>query len=143
MYEIAEDLGVSVSIIYGWSSKFPEFAAALKGGGDQADDRVEMALFEKATGYKWKEKVITKKLIDGEVIEEVTEVEKQTPPDNASIQFYLKNKRSHKWKDKHEVTVTHNVNMITSHELQQLLSPYIDGEVIDVTPNDEDQKEGS
>ena len=130
-YEIARDFGVDSIVLLKWAADHPDFADALTVDTDSAVDRVEAALIEKAVGYKWKEQVKSKKIDeDGNEIEEVTFIEKQLPPDNSAMFFLLKNRRSHKWKDKHEVTFNHNVTMVSTNELQQMLAQYtIEGEL--------------
>ena len=61
IYEIAQDIGVKPGTIYGWAAKYPELSNALKLGTEEATNRVEMSLYEKATGYKYKEVVKSKK----------------------------------------------------------------------------------
>ena len=49
--ELADEFGVSVTTIYNWRAKHPEFLTAVKTPKGIADDRVERSLFERATGY--------------------------------------------------------------------------------------------
>lgn len=128
--EIAQDLGIGQSTLWMWCSKYPDFARAFKVGLDIADDRVEHSLYEKAVGYKWTEETRSKSMNEvGEEVEMMTQITKQLPPDNSAIFFWLKNRRGHRWKDKHEVTVNHNVNLVTNSELNQLVYENIkDGE---------------
>ena len=126
-FEVAQDLGVSEQTLYKWCNQYPEFAQALRAGFDKADDRVELALLSKATGHKWVEEVKSKTINDeGEEVEEVTQITKQVPPDNSAIFFWLKNRRAHRWKDKHEVTINQNVQIVTSNDLQMLVAQHID-----------------
>ena len=125
-FEVSQDLGVSEQTLYRWCNDYPEFAKSLRAGFEKADDRVELALLSKATGYKWVEEVKSKTINEvGEEVEEVTQITKQIPPDNSAIFFWLKNRRGHRWKDKHEVTINNNVNIVTSNDLTQLVSQHM------------------
>jgi len=46
--EIAKKLGISRQTIANWKKKYPEFAEALREGKEDADFRVENALYDKA-----------------------------------------------------------------------------------------------
>jgi transposase-like protein len=39
--EIADEIGVSVTTLYNWRAKYPEFLAAIRYGKEHADERVE------------------------------------------------------------------------------------------------------
>ena len=129
-WEVAQDLGVSEQTLYRWAAEYPEFKMALRVGAETSDNRMEMSLYQKAIGYKWTEEVKSKSVNEvGEEVEEVTQITKQLPPDTTSMIFWLKNRRSHRWKDKHEVTVNQNINLVTSNDLHQLIHQHIiDGE---------------
>ena len=125
-YEVAKKLGVTEQTLYYWCREHPEFKQALRVGFEEADNRVEISLYEKAVGYKWQEEIKTKKIDEnGNPIEETTLIDKQLPPDNSAIFFWLKNRRGHRWKDKHEVTVNHNLNVLTTTDLNNLISASI------------------
>ena len=49
--EIAEEFDVSVTTLYAWRAKYPEFLAALKYGKENANDRVERSLYHRAVGF--------------------------------------------------------------------------------------------
>jgi len=133
--ELAKDLGVAQSTLFDWCRVHEDFALALRAGNDLADNRMELSLFEKGIGYKWTEKVKSKKLDEnGCEVEEITEIDKQLPPDNSAMFFWLKNRRGHRWKDRHEVTVNHQMNIVTTNQLENLIATHTsDGEYIDVT----------
>lgn len=76
--DIADFFGVAVSCIHRWRDAHPEFRDALKDGKDEADAKVEQALFARATGYK------------------------DSPPDTTACIFWLKNRQPKKWRDKQE-----------------------------------------
>lgn len=71
--QIASNCGVTATTLYDWKNRFPEISEALKKGKEVVDYEVENALLKKAMG--------------GDV--------------TASI-FWLKNRRSKRWRDKPE-----------------------------------------
>lgn len=101
--EIAQALGVSERTLYLWKHEFLQFSQALKIGKDRADDRVEMALYRKATGYSFDAEKIFQH--QGEAVR-VDYVEHVPPSDTAAI-FWLKNRRPGEWREK----VDHAVNL--------------------------------
>lgn len=78
--EIAEFFEVSVRAFHQWKSKFPEFAAALKVGKHEPDERVTRAMFQNAVGYTDP---------DG----------KHYRPDTVAGIFWLKNRRPEEWRE--------------------------------------------
>lgn len=97
--EIAELLGCDQSTLYRWKAEHEEFAQALKAGKEKADDRVELSLYHRATGYSHPEVDI--RVIDGQIVK--TELIKHYPPDTTAAIFWLKNRRKDEWRDKQEV----------------------------------------
>jgi len=100
--EIADFFEVSDRTVYRWQLKYPEFCQALKAGKDAADDRVERALYHKATGYTFESEKIFQ--YEGEIVRTATR--EHVPPDTTSMIFWLKNRRPAEWRDKtnHELT---------------------------------------
>jgi hypothetical protein len=98
--QIAEMLGVSVDSITRWKQKHPDFCGALKLGKDEADDRVERSLFERATGYSHPDVHVSN--FQGDIT--LTPITKQYPPDTTAGIFWLKNRRPKEWRDRQELT---------------------------------------
>ena len=98
--ELAEEFGVSVTTLYNWRAKYPEFLEALKIPKRNADDRVERSLFERATGYTRESVKIFYDSKTGRTIE-VPFLE-HVPPDPTAMIFWLKNRRPKEWRDKIE-----------------------------------------
>lgn len=112
--EVAQFFEVSKRTLYYWQQQHPELAQALKVGKVAADDRVERALYHRATGYSFDSEDI--RLID-ETIEEApasADVQARTlhtkkvlristithvPPDVTACIFWLKNRRREQWRD--------------------------------------------
>ena len=116
MEDIAATIGVARSTFDEWRKNYPEFSAALEQGEEDADIRVERALFERAIGYQHPEiKLMTVSLPSGmsgpggSVVER-HEVTTHYPPDTAAAKFWLTNRRRKLWSDKqkieHEGTLT-------------------------------------
>lgn len=119
--EMAEALEINRDTFYEWmnnkAGNTKEFSDTIKKGRIEADARVGKSLFQRATGYKHKA-VRHFKMEDG-VIEAVEYIER-FPPDPASMNIWLKNRRGTKqvdpqkhkeavqWKDRHDLDVTTN-----------------------------------
>jgi transposase-like protein len=104
--ELAEEFDVSVTTLYNWRAKYPEFLQALKIPKEIADNRVERSLFERATGYTRESvKIFCSK--DG-AITQVPFLE-HVPPDPTSMIFWLKNRKPDQWREKSELEVTGNL----------------------------------
>lgn len=96
--DLADFFEVSIRTIANWKAQHEEFLQALKGGKDQADDRVERSLYQRAVGYSFdSEKVFNNK---GEIVRAKTR--EHCPPDVTAQIFWLKNRRSDQWRDKHD-----------------------------------------
>jgi len=111
--EIAAALGVSVSTLYNWRKKSPEFLAAINGWKEVADRVVEDSLYLKACGFS---KTISRGYVnkDGDLVE--CKEEKYFPPDTAAIIFWLKNRKKLEWRDKHELEVSEKLDL--AHEIR-------------------------
>lgn len=102
--EMAELFGVCRATIETWQVEHPEFLVAVKLGREDATDRVERALFERATGYEHQtEKILT--VGQGGGVSEVERVPfiEHYPPDTAAIKLWLTNRRQVAWRERTEV----------------------------------------
>jgi hypothetical protein len=118
LVELAAFFQVSTFTIHQWRNRYPAFASAIKVGREASDNRVERALYERATGYS----IETVKLFrdgpkydetgcrteDGKVTRVV--VTEHIPPDTTACIFWLKNRRPREWRDKHDLNVNGTVN---------------------------------
>jgi DNA-binding XRE family transcriptional regulator len=103
--DMAEAFDVARSTIELWMKEHPEFSVAIKLGKEDACDRVERALVERATGYTYKGKkpmVVSQGPGAGSVIE-YADVETHVVPDVAAQSFFLRNKRAAEWKDRQQI----------------------------------------
>lgn len=111
--QIFKNLGISKDTFYKYKDKYTDFSDALKKGKEVADIEVENALFKRAIGYKYKEVIKEVKEIDGKKSTYVKEVVKEMPGDVGAQIFWLKNRKSNKWKDKQDIDIQDNNVSIT------------------------------
>jgi hypothetical protein len=93
--ELADFFEVSLSTLSLWKVEHQEFSESLKIGKDEADKRVEDALYNRAMGYSHEDSDI--RVIDGKVV--VTPLIKHYPPDTTAAIFWLKNRKQKDWRD--------------------------------------------
>jgi len=91
--ELARFFKVNVSTIRQWRMEYEDFSTAVRVGKQIADQRVEQALFERATGYDYDFDLGHGK-----------SVVRHLPPDVAAIKVWLFNRRPDRWKERVEVT---------------------------------------
>lgn len=111
--QIFKNLGISRDTFYKYKEKYTDFSDALKKGKEVADIEIENALFKRAIGYRYKEKIKEVKEIDGKKTVFIKEVEKEMPGDVGAQIFWLKNRKSSKWKDKQDIDIEDNNVSIT------------------------------
>lgn len=111
--QIYTNLGISKQSFYKYKEKYVDFFDTLKKGKEVADIEVENALFKRAIGYRYKEKIKEVKEIDGKKTVFIKEVEKEMPGDVGAQIFWLKNRKSSKWKDKQDIDIEDNNVSIT------------------------------
>lgn len=100
--DLADFFQVSIRTINNWKSEHPQFLQSLKGGKDQADDRVERSLYQRAVGYTHDSTHFSS--FQGSVTE--TPFRNHCPPDVTAQIFWLKNRKPELWRDRqsHELT---------------------------------------
>lgn len=111
--QIFKNLGISRDTFYKYKEKYSDFSEAIKKGKEVADIEVENALFKRAIGYKYKEVIKEVKEIDGKKSTYIKEVIKEMAGDVAAQIFWLKNRKSSKWKDKQDIDIEDNNVSIT------------------------------
>jgi hypothetical protein len=97
--DVARALGVDRVTLWRWKAEHPDFCNAVKTAKAIADDRVEAALYERATGYSIE---TTKLFHEGGKVIAVEQLE-HYPPDPTSMIFWLKNRRPLDWRDRREI----------------------------------------
>ena len=111
--QICKNLGIVKDTFYKYKEKYTDFSDALKKGKEVADIEVENALFKRAIGYKYKEVIKEVKEVDGKKTTYIKEVIKEMAGDVGAQIFWLKNRKSSKWKDKQDIDIEDNNVSIT------------------------------
>jgi len=94
--EIAtKNIGVSMTGFWGWYRQSENLRKACANAKDLADTTVEDALYRRAVGYDYFERVY--ELIEGEV-RLTKEIQKHMPPDTKAIMQWLFNRRPETWR---------------------------------------------
>ena len=103
--QIAYNLGISRASLENYKKANLDILNSLKRGKNQADFKVENALYKKATGYIVKETVAVKcKDIyyddnNNKCQMEPLDIEKEVPAETNAIKFWLINRKQGRWKD--------------------------------------------
>ena len=109
--QLADFFGVTEKTLNNWKHEHPRFLQSLKKGKVFSDDKVEMALYDRAIGYEYEE-----------VKEEQSEqgmrrtVTTKRIQDNTAAIFWLKNRRPEQWRDKVENDTAQDINIHIDHE---------------------------
>jgi hypothetical protein len=98
--EIADELEVSITTLYNWRAKHPEFLAAIRYGKEHADERVERSLYQRAVGFEYPAVKIG---FDKDGTPLFAQYREYYPPDSAAAKHWLNNRKSDEWRDKQEV----------------------------------------
>jgi hypothetical protein len=113
--ELADFFGVSINTIGSWKTQFPDFLVALKAGKDEADNRVERSLYQRATGYTFDAVKIF--MPSGAKEPVYAPYREHVAPDTTACIFWLKNRRREEWRDKQEHEHTGQIGVtVTSEE---------------------------
>ena len=102
--DLAVFFGVRESTINNWKQAHPEFFESIKEAKTISDEKVVRSLYERATGYSHPED----KIFLHEGSEVIVPTTKHYPPDPTSMIFWLKNRQSKDWRDKHELDMNAN-----------------------------------
>lgn len=102
--QISHNIGIHPSTLYEWQKKYPEISEALKRGKEVIDRQVENALLKRALGYEYEEvKQIIEKDENGKDRKRIEKTIKQVIPDTTAQIFWLKNRKPHEWRDRHDI----------------------------------------
>jgi hypothetical protein len=118
--EISYTVGIDEATLNRWKES-KTFYNSLQKNKEDVDDRVEKALLKKALGYKYTEKT-QEKVQTGTVQEGSNKgepiyktnykvIEKEAVPSDSACQFWLKNRRGSKWRDR-SIDITQNNNTL-------------------------------
>ena len=110
--QIAKKLGIARCTYYEYQKKYPDFSDAIKKGKSPVDVKVENAFLKRALGFEYEEVHTEYRLKDKKKGEKpkaipviIKKIKKFFPPDVAAGFIWMKNRRSHLWKDKHELEI--------------------------------------
>lgn len=120
--QIAHNMGIAYSTLREWRDRFPEISAALKRGNEVVDYIVENALLKRALGYEYEE--ITTE-INGDK-KHIRKVKRHVPPDVTAQIFWLKNRRTDKWRDKPIEVDQNSADLKKARELLEAVESAID-----------------
>jgi len=107
-----QTVGISKETFFQWMKK-SDFSDSIKKAMAIPDKKVENALYKSAMmGHRYKEKEF-KAVAVGEKIKliPIKIVTKIIPPNVTAQIFYLKNRLSEDWKDRHEQNISGNMNI--------------------------------
>lgn len=93
--QTCEKMQIDIRTLRSWRKKFPEFEDAITIGKEVTVARVEHSLYQRATGYDYKEQ--TFELIEGEM-RLTKEVIKHVPADVKAILNFLYNRDPQHWR---------------------------------------------
>jgi len=98
--ELADYFEVTIPTIRAWSIENKEFFSAKRIGKVEYDERVERALFTRATGYSYD---AVKIFMPAGATEPVyAPYREHVPPDSTAMIFWLKNRKRAEWRDKQD-----------------------------------------
>ncbi len=99
--QIASAIGVSVRSLKYWKAGKPDFLHAVQEAKSIADDLVEAALFNRATGYSHRAVKMFYNKDTGEIVTQ--KYIQHHPPDTGAATFWLKNRQPKRWREKTDV----------------------------------------
>lgn len=102
---IADELCVEERTIDNWKSKYPEFAEAIKRGGEDIDRQVENAMLRRALGYEYEEITEETGHIGGKDIDKIKKKNVHIPADAGTGLKWLQIRQPEKWRYVQEVNV--------------------------------------
>ena len=103
--EIAKAFDLSVTTIYEYQKKYPEFAEAFARGRKHIVFDIKSALLKKALGYEYEEeKRVGRKDRNGENIVLIEKYKRHSPPSETAAAMLLRN-YDETWSDKDKATV--------------------------------------
>lgn len=109
--QIAGNLKISMSTFYEHLNKYTEFSDTLKKGRDIVDNKVENALLKRALGYEATEEFLEIKTVNGVENKVLRKNKKHIPADVGASIFWLKNRKSNKWRDKPDEVINENIEI--------------------------------
>lgn len=119
--EVADFYGVDVRTIHRWKNTYEAFCHALKVGKEEADARVERALYHRAVGYEQEE---VKIFMPAGAVEPVyAKFTAKITPDTTAAIFWLKNRRPDLWRDRQQVEHEGQVSIVPVEIKHTIIRP--------------------
>lgn len=97
--QLGDAFGVDSRTIERWMGKYPEFCRTIKEEKRSADEEVERALYQRATGYSHDDV----KVMQYEGVPVIVPIEKHYPPDTGACVFWLQNRQPDKYRPRKAV----------------------------------------
>ena len=118
--EVANIIGVSTTTLQKWKAENPKFADSVACWREKADLEIEKRLRDLALGYTITYQdvaIVSDGRDEGSHVEKV-EKEMVIKPDVRAQQFWLKNRKAMKWKDKQEMEIT-DLSSMSNEDLEK------------------------
>lgn len=100
--EIAAEFGVSRMTVHRWMAAHQDFRDSIKLASAEADERVELSLYERATGYEYD----ATKIFCSEGMITTHDYKEHVPADLKAIHMWLLNRRPKDWKNVQKIEHT-------------------------------------
>jgi transposase-like protein len=114
--DLAKHFGVGLRTLAGWKQRHPHFMRALKEGKIRADMAVANAMYSMAVGFTQ----TVEKAFATERGVEIVKVEQYFAPNHVAGIFWLKNRQTTHWRDKHEVLHSQSLSLPERAELDEI-----------------------
>ena len=146
--ELCEYLDISLDTYHKWKEKHKKFSEAIKDGKGLCDANVALSLYRKACGYEREEEELKIVSIgNGQSEVQRHKILKWYPPDTTAASFWLRNRRSAVFKDRHEITgadgesISITIEAVGQRIAQAVIADTEEAKAIDVSPVDNSDKE--
>lgn len=106
--QIAKNMGITRETLNQWCKKYPDISDSLKRGKEVVDIEVENALYKRAIGYRYEEKV--QELVEGKLTTTKI-IDKEVAPDVTAQIFWLKNRKPELWRDKRDIELSGEIGL--------------------------------
>lgn len=135
--DLCKKLDISYDYYYKCKKEHSEFEEILNAGERLLNSKIESSLINLCTGFHYKTaKTTTWFDDDGQKHQKIEEIDNYQPPNNASIQFFLKNRAPDRWKnDTQELLISQKNESDRKQLFMDMLNNDIkDADVIDTEP---------
>jgi hypothetical protein len=107
--ELANFFGVTETTINRWKHTHPDFCESLREGKNLADANVADRLYQRAMGYSHDAVKIVADANTGN--DHSVMYTEHYPPDTTACIFWLKNRRSDRWRDRQEISHSGSIDL--------------------------------